>query len=114
METSYLWGWVVVGCAAFGLVFALLRALSGLNLPLVKALGGWWLLLVLIVPAQIPRHTDAFAPAFLVFAFEALFQRDGSPDAAGRILAAATAVAIVLGLVTWLIGRFRRRRVAAD
>jgi len=110
METPYLWGWVVVGASGLVLLFALQRALRGWEAPLVKALAGWWLLLVLLVPAQVPRFTDQFAPAFLVFLFERFLQRDGDPAAAGRILAAATVVALVFGLLTWLIGHLRRRR----
>ena len=109
METPYVWAWVVVGVSVLLLLFALQRALRGWHAPLFKALVGWWLLLVFVTPAQVPRHAGDFAPAFLVYLFEALLQRDGNPAVAGRILAAASACAIVLGVVTWLVGRFRRR-----
>lgn len=113
MDEPYLWAWVAVGAAGLALVFALQRALRGWDAPLVKALAGWWLLLALLVPAQVPRFADQFAPAFLVFLFERFLQRDGDPAAAGRILAAASAVAIVCGLLTWLVGRLRQRGRAA-
>jgi hypothetical protein len=113
MEMPYLWAWVAAGAAGLALVFALQRALRGWDAPLVKALAGWWLLLALLVPAQVPRFTEQFAPAFLVFLFERFLQRDGDPAAAGRILAAATVAALVLGLLTWLVGRLRRRARAA-
>ena len=109
MPMPYVLGWVVVAAAALGLLFALQRATRGWNVPLVKALAGWWLLLVLVVPAQIPRNPDEFAPALVVYLFEAFLQRDGNPAAAGRILAAATALALVLSLVSYLVGRLRRR-----
>jgi hypothetical protein len=112
METPYVWAWVAVGVSALVLLLALQRALRRWHAPLFKALAGWWLLLVLITPAQVPRHAEDFAPAFLVYLFEALLQREGNPAAAGRILAAASAGAIVLGLLTWLAGRLRRRGAA--
>jgi len=106
----YLWGWVVVGCAALLLLIALQRALRGWGPTLLKCLLGWWLLAVTLAPAQVPRHTDEFAPALIVFVFESLFQRDGSPAAAGRILLAASLLGLVLGLVWYLILRVLRRR----
>jgi len=113
MAPAYVWGWVVVTLAASGLLFALQRALRGWEAPLLKALAGCWLLVILLVPAQVPRHNEELAPAIVVYVFEALFQRDGNPDPAGRILAAASALALVLGLLWWLVGRFRRGRADA-
>jgi hypothetical protein len=113
MATPHVWAWAALVLGTLGLILALQRALRGWDAPLLKSVVGW-LLLVLLVPAQIPRHGDQIAPAFVVFVFEALFQRDGSPDAAARILAAAGAVALALALVTWLVVRIRRRPVAAD
>jgi hypothetical protein len=112
MPLPYVWGWAVVAVATVGLLFALGRALRGWNAPLVKSLGGWWLATILLVPAQIPNHTEHFAPALFVGFFEAALQRNGSPDAAWRILAAASVLGVVLGLVAWLAGRARRQRQA--
>jgi hypothetical protein len=113
MAAAYVWGWVVVVLAVAGLVFALGRTLRDWDAPLLKALSGWWLLLVLAVPARIPRTEGELAPALLVYCFETFLQRDGRPAAAGRILIAASALALVLGLATWLVRRRRRARAAA-
>jgi hydrogenase/urease accessory protein HupE len=110
MPMPYVWGWVIVGVTALGLLLALGRALRDWDAPLVKALVGWWLAAVLVAPAQIPNHTDHLAPALFVWFFEAFLQRSGSPAAAGRILVAASVVGLVLGLAAWLVGRARRRR----
>jgi hypothetical protein len=106
----YLWGWVVVGCAALLLVIALQRALRGYGPTLLKCLLGWWLLAVVLVPAQVPRHNDALAPALIVFLFESVFQRNGSPAAAGRVLLAASVLGLALGLIWYLALRLRLRR----
>jgi hypothetical protein len=113
MAAPYVWGWLVAVLAAAGLVFALGRAMRGWNAPLVKSLAGWWLFLFLAVPARIPRTDGELAPALLVYCFEAFLQRDGRPAAAGRVLIAASALALVLGIVTWLVRRRRRLNAAA-
>jgi len=111
--TPYLWGWVVMVVSGLGLLLALQRALRGWEAPLLKTLVGWWLLVIVLVPAQVPRHTDELAPALIVFSFETFFQRNGSAGPAGRILATASVIALALGLITYLVGRFRRRGAAA-
>jgi hypothetical protein len=114
MAAPYIWGWVVVVLAVAGVVFALARALRGWEAPLVKALLGWWLFLVLAVPARIPRTDGELAPALLVYCFEAFLQRDGRSGAAGRVLIAASALALVLGIATWLVRRRRRPRLTGS
>ena len=61
--------------------------------------------LLLLVPAAIPDFPGNYAPAFVVAVFEALFQTDGQPLAALRMLLLAfiVGVVIVIGL-----GRFTR------
>lgn len=61
--------------------------------------------MLLLVPAGIPDFPGNYAPAFVVAIFEALFQVDGQPLAAARMLALAFVVGmlIVIGL-----GRFGR------
>lgn len=113
MPMPYVLGWAVVAVAVLGLIFALRRALRGWDAPLVKSLVGWWLAAILLAPAQIPNHTEHFAPALFVGFFEAALQRNGSPEAAGRILVAASVLGLVLGVAFWLLGRARRQRRAA-
>lgn len=113
--TPALTAWVVVGGAVLGLLLMLWLATRDLYAPYLKSLLGWWLALVLTVPAQIPEQTDALAPAWLVFLFEALFQGAGAAGPSGRIVLAATAAALLLGLATGaLLARRRRREVALN
>jgi len=107
--TPTLVAWWVVGTAVALLLALLWLATRDLRAPYLKSLVGWWLALVLTVPAQVPEQTDALAPAWLVFLFEALFQRAGAAGPAGRIVLAATAAALLLGLAT---GALRARRGA--
>ena len=107
---TYLWGWLLSGAMALLLLVAAQRALRGWGSTLMKTLLGWWLLVIVLVPAQIPRQTDDYAPAFVVFAFETLFQHNGAPAAAGRILLAGSALGLALGLVWYFIARGLSRR----
>jgi hypothetical protein len=110
MPTPYLLAWGVVVVAALLMQGALYFVLRDWRAPLVKPLLAWWLLFVLVVPAQVPGHENDLAPAFLVFLFEALFQGEGRAGPAGRILLAATLVAIIAGLVNWRV-LLRRRSI---
>lgn len=110
MATPYLLAWGVVVGAALLMQVALYFGLRGWGAPLVKPLLSWWLLLVLVVPAEVPRQQDHLAPAFLVFLFETFFQGEGRGGAAGRILLAATLVALMAALITWRI-LLRRRSI---
>ena len=110
MPTSYLLAWGVVVAAAILMQLALYFALRDWRAPLLKPLLAWWLLLVLVVPAEVPRHEENLAPAFLVFLFEALFQGEGRGGPAGRILLAASLVAILVALISWRI-LLRRRSI---
>lgn len=112
--TPALIAWMVV-CGSVVLLLVLLwRATRDLRAPYLKSLLGWWLALVLTVPAQIPEQTDALAPAWLVFLFEALFQGAGAAGPSGRIVLAATTAALLLGLATGALLARRRGRVAAS
>lgn len=57
-------------------------------------------ILLLLVPAAIPGYPGTYAPAFVVAIFEALFQTDGQPLAALRmlLLALVVGVLVVIGL----------------
>jgi len=104
--TAYAWVWVIVAAAVPVALFALHRATRGMPLPrtrrVVGALLGVWALL----PAPIPGHPGHYAPAFLVFAFESLFQRPGEPTTSAVILAAGTVA--TLGVALLLASRRRK------
>jgi hypothetical protein len=96
----------VVASVALGL-FAMHRATRSGGWSRTRAVVALLLGVWLVLPAPVPGYEGHFAPAFLVFAFEALFQQAGSPRPAGIILAAGTALALALVL---LLGITRRRR----
>lgn len=103
--SAYGWAWVIIVVTVPVALFAWMRATRGWPWPgfrrAVAALVGVWLLL----PAPVPGHGGHYAPAFLVFAFESLFQRPGAPRTSGVILAAGT----VLALAVLLLVTIRRR-----
>jgi hypothetical protein len=56
---------------------------------------------LMLTPAPVPGYAGHFAPAFIVFAFEALFQRDGqSLGAATILLTAGVLAALTVVLAT--------------
>lgn len=111
--SGYAWAWLVMaGCVAVGL-FALYRATRGGPLPGARRVLGWLLAVWALLPAPVPGYSDHYAPAFLVFAFEWLFQRPGEPRTAGLILAAGTALAVALA-VLWGTVMGRRRAEAPE
>jgi hypothetical protein len=114
MPANYLWAWVAVAVGAVLVLFTLARTLRGGLSPLVASLAGWWLFAVLVAPAEIPRYPGHFAPAFVVFVLESLFQTAGAPGPAGRILLAASALGFAIGLAWYLVvRRLRRNRAPA-
>lgn len=107
--TPYGWAWVIVGVAVPVALFALHRATRGMPLPRTRRLIGALLAVWAVLPAPIPDYPGHYAPAFLVFAFETLFQRPGDPTTSGVILAAGTVA--TLGVALLLVSR---RRKAGD
>lgn len=104
----YGWAWlIIVAMVPLGL-FALHRLTRGLNLPRTRRLVGLLILVWLLLPAPVPGHPGHYAPAFLVLAFEWLFQNPGQPRAAALILAAGTVAALGLGLLAISLRRRRR------
>jgi len=95
----YGWAWVIVVAAVPVALFALHRATRGLPLPRTRRLIGALLAVWALLPAPIPGHAGHYAPAFLVFAFESLFQRPGDPTTSGVILAAGTVATLGVGLL---------------
>ncbi len=67
-------------------------------------------LLVLLVPAPVPGFPGHLAPAFIVFFFEAVFQREGQPVLAGLLLATAA----VVGLLLALLGRSKNKALPEE
>ena len=107
---TYLLAWgIALAAGALGSVglFFLTRNLSGSFLR-------WWLRLlapfVMLVPAPVPGY-DNYAPAFIVFLFESLFQRNGEPFLAGLILGAA---ALMATLLAWLACRRKISEIKSD
>jgi len=108
--TPYEIAWLVVlGAALVGtlvLFFVTRRLEPGTLRNLLRWLPG----ALLIVPAGLPGHDGNYAPAFVVAIFEWLFQSDGRPGAALRILLLTLALMLVLILVGQ---RFLTRRPAS-
>ena len=91
--SAAFYAWMLMILAALLGVFGLHRLFADVRNRSFKAavLGG--VLAFLLVPSEIPSISGEYAPAFIVFIFELLFQTDGAPAVAGGILL----VAVVLG-----------------
>jgi hypothetical protein len=109
---TYEWAWVVIAVVVPLGLFALNRASRGLLGPRLRATLSLLLAVWLLLPAPLPSHPGHYAPAFLVFAFEWLFQEGGNPRPAGFILAAGTLIALALLLVVLVMRRGRGGSVA--
>lgn len=105
--SAYGWAWLVIAAALPAGLFCLHRVTRGIHFPRTKLVLALLLAAWALAPAPVPGFPDDYAPAFLVFGFEALFQRPGDPRTAGLILAAATALALALAL--GLVLALRRR-----
>lgn len=105
----YVWAWVIAGAGTLLAVLALTQAWRGLPLPWLRRWLTWLIPVWLLLPAPVPGYEGQLAPAFVVFLFEWLFQREGSPAMAGRILLLGTCVTSAAFLAFWLL---RRRRAA--
>jgi len=107
----YFWAWVIGAAGTVLAIVALTRAWRGLPLPWLRRWLTWLMPVLLLLPAPVPGYEGQLAPAFVVFLFEWLFQRDGSPVMAGRILLLGACVTSAAFLVFWL---WRRRRPAVE
>lgn len=92
LTTAWL---VVLGAALVG-TLALIFLTRPLAPGLVRSLVRWLPAPLLIVPAPLPGHDDFYAPAFVVAIFEWLFQGDGHPGPAFRILLLTLALMLVV------------------
>lgn len=110
MTGPYLWAWVIMAVATPVAVYGFLRATSGMALAGARRGLAFLVAVWLLVPAAIPNFPGHYAPAFIVFLFETLFQNDGKPRAAGIILAAATLSALALMLVWVAVRRLLKPR----
>ncbi|NKB97557.1 MAG: hypothetical protein GKR90_03515 [Pseudomonadales bacterium] len=104
--SNYALAWVVVVSFGLGGAFVLHRLLYHTKW-LIKAPVLGATLAMFIAAAPVPRFEGHFAPAFIVFVFELLFQIDGQPNTAGGILL----LAIVFGaLAAWLVAFVVRKK----
>ena len=107
MGNAWVWAAIVLG--GLGAVAGLSMALSGWLAREVRLAGAFVLLCLLVTPAPVPEYAGSFAPALIVLAFEGLFQRDGDPFTALKLLltvaalASGVAVLMVLGWRRWAI-----------
>ncbi|MEQ8861547.1 MAG: hypothetical protein RIC56_23125 [Pseudomonadales bacterium] len=108
--TPYGWAWLIVVATVPVGLFALQRLFRGTNLPRSKRTAALLIAVWLLLPAPVPGHAGHLAPAFLVLAFEWLFQRPGQPQTAGLILAAGTVAALGVALLAVSLGRRGARR----
>jgi hypothetical protein len=91
-------------------------------LALTRHLGNRWLRrtlswlppLLLLVPAEVPGFDGNYAPAFVVVIFEALFQVDGEPVAAARMLIVTGLLGLLMITIASRFGRGSNRSGAAD
>ncbi len=109
---SHAIAWLVVVASVLVGLFALHRATRGRGWRRTRVAVALLLAVLLLVPASIPGYEGHYAPAFLVFTFEWLFQRSGNPRPAGVILLASTLLAAALMLLVAVTAGRRRTRSA--
>jgi len=108
MMAAYAWAWIIVVVAAPLAVFSLHRATRGLPLGGFRHALYVLIAVLLVLPAPLPGYPGHYAPASLVFLFEAAFQSSGSPRAAALILGGGS-ILVLVTLLVW-VGIQRRRR----
>ncbi len=109
--SGYEIAWVVVAVAGVLCIAATGMLLRHSVRPLLLFPALTLLAAVLFVPAPHPGAEGVWAPAFLVALFEGLFQMDGNPTAALRLLLAGCVAALVVsGGVSGLLALRSSRR----
>ncbi len=119
---TYPTPWAVIGAAALiGALClnSLLSRIGGNRSAFGRSLR--WALVVTVaaaftLPVAVPRTEDVFAPAFLVLLFETVFQSQGSPEEARRVMISTLPIifggALAIGLLAHL--PFRKKRQSAS
>jgi len=92
--TSYTTAWLVIVVAAVLGTLCLVLLTRHLQTAWLRRGLRWLPLLLLTIPAGIPGYDGDYAPAFVVAVFEALFQTDGNPWPALRMLALAFVIGV--------------------
>ncbi|MEZ7818900.1 MAG: hypothetical protein ACI883_001548 [Candidatus Azotimanducaceae bacterium] len=62
-----------------------------------------------LLPAPLPNHAGVFAPAFVVYLFESMFQSNGQPNQSQGILLVGLGGVCVLGLLALLLFRSKQK-----
>jgi hypothetical protein len=99
MANAWVWAAIVVG--GMGAVAGLYMALGGLLARETRLAGAFVLLCLLVTPAPVPDYAGSYAPALIILVFEGIFQRDGDPFTAIRILL-GVALLVLLGWRRWV------------
>jgi hypothetical protein len=104
-------GWLVVVLASMGLVVSIYGFFRNSRFRSVLVFCLVVLFSLLLVPAPVPGYPGDLAPAFLVALFESLFQADGKPLVAFRLLGIGLIVGVVLAsAMAWIANRWIGRR----
>lgn len=104
-------GWLVTVLAAVGLVVSIYGFFRKSRFRAVLVFCLVVLLSLLLVPAPVLGYPGDLAPAFLVALFESIFQPDGKPLVALRLLGIGLIVGIVLAsAMVWISNRWFSRR----
>ena len=88
--------WLILLAACLGGAWSLNKTLQNFSNLLIKKLIICGMCAFFLTPAPVPGYPGAWAPAFVVALFEALFQIDGTPGSAALSLLAGVGVTLVL------------------
>lgn len=66
-----------------------------------------------LLPAPVPNYPGVYAPAFVVFIFESLFQSSGQPNESQGILVLGLGVVSIFGLLASVVFRSKNTQSAA-
>lgn len=105
----YTTAWLVAGLAGLLGTVAMLVLTRNLSSGWLRRVLSWLPAILLLVPAEVPGFAGNYAPAFVVLTFEGLFQVDGEPMAAARMLVAAGLIGLLMITAAGRFGRGNRR-----
>lgn len=103
----YLVAWLVWGVATLLLLAGFIWLTRWIRPAFLKDLLRFLVAGVVLVPAR--GFEDSWAPAWVVFIFEAFLQRDGDPVAAAMMLVVGLALALVALIVVTAMRVFGAR-----